>query len=146
MEKETIRIAIKDFSSDPGPRYSIQGDDAGEDFYHKVLNEAFYNALHSERKLLITLDGTEGYASSFLDESFGNLVYDFTLEKVKNNLIIESKEEPHWKKMIIEESFLQWEDRRKENIEPKKTIEHDPWYRYCDGQLEKEQWCKVNNS
>lgn len=78
MEQQTkISIAVTSFSQSPGPRYCEQGEDSGEEFYHKVLNTAFVEALGKKIHLEIILDGADGYASSFLDEAIGNLVFDF---------------------------------------------------------------------
>lgn len=85
MGKEIRKIAVINYSLDPGPRYVRQGEDSGEDYYHKVLNHEFYEALISGQVLEVSLDGTSGYASSFLDEAFGNLVYDFLW--IKLNLL-----------------------------------------------------------
>jgi hypothetical protein len=140
MEKQIRKIAVINYSLDPGPRYVRQGDDSGEDFYHKVLNQEFYEALGNNQILEVSLDGTSGYASSFLDEAFGNLVYDFSLEKVKANVSIISIEEPEWKDMIENESFLEWEQRRKDKREPEKTVDHASWYRYNGTEFQKKVW------
>ena len=85
---ENIKLRVIDFTEYPGPRYQRQGDFSGEEFYVKKLNSAFTQAYREEKKLEVYLDGTAGYPSSFLDESFGELVYDFTLEIVKKRLLI----------------------------------------------------------
>lgn len=130
MEKQKNIIVIADYSKSPGPRYCCQGDDSGEDFYHKILNETFKNTLDLKIDLEVNLDGPDGYASSFLDEAFGNLVYDFGLENVRNHVKIISEEEPEWIEMIEKETYIQWEKRRKESLDPKKTIKHKDWWRY----------------
>lgn len=122
MEKKIIRIV--DYCEYPGPRYCDQGDYSGEDFYHNVLNNEFYNALNSNIKLIIDLDNTAGYASSFLDEAFGNLVFDFTKDKVIQFVEIKSNEEPDWITMIENNVYSDWETRRKQNKKPKITISH----------------------
>lgn len=140
MGKQIRKIAVINYSLDPGPRYIRQGDDSGEDFYHAVLNEEFYKALINDEILEISLDGTSGYASSFLDEAFGNLVYDFSLEKVRSNIIVVSEEEPEWKDMIENESFIEWEQRRKDKREPEKTTSHSEWYKYVGAEYQKKVW------
>jgi hypothetical protein len=142
MGSKIHQIAVINYSPDPGPRYVCQGEHSGEDYYHKVLNIEFYTALESEKILKVLLDGTSGYASSFLDEAFGNLVYDFTLDKVKRNITIISKEEPEWKDMIENESFKEWENRRIKEITPKKTVEHLEWFRYEGNKFVKKVWIK----
>lgn len=130
MEKQKISISVLDYSTSPGPRYCSQGDDSGEDFYHKILNEHFKLAFEKDSILEVNLDGPDGYASSFLDEAFGNLIFDFGIDNVKKHINIISKEEPEWIVMIKEESFVQWEERRKDNKEPKKTVKHESWWYY----------------
>jgi len=46
-------------------------------------------------KLEIDLDGTEGYATSFLDEAFGGLARKYGKEKVIKSLVFISYEEPY---------------------------------------------------
>lgn len=140
METTDIKLAISEFSEYPGPRYCTQGDSSGEEYYHKTLNDAFVKAYLKNKKLIISLDGTAGYASSFLDEAFGNLVYDFSSIIVQSTLIIISNEEPDWKEMIIDEVFSSWEDRRKKNDPPKVTIIHQAWFRLVDSELKKNIW------
>jgi len=130
MEKEKNIIIIADYSKSPGPRYCYQGDDSGEDFYHKILNDKFKISLEKEIILIVNLDGPDGYASSFLDEAFGNLVYDFGLQNVKKYIKIISDEEPEWIDMIENETYIQWEQRRKDSQDPKKTTDHPAWWRY----------------
>jgi hypothetical protein len=104
MENKT-KLEISQYSMNPGTRYINQGDDSGEDFYHKCLNRKYQEALIKKESLVVDLDGTNGYASSFLDEAFGNLVYDFGLDSVKKNIILISREEPEWIDMINDETF-----------------------------------------
>lgn len=140
MEQSGIKLIVANYTEYPGPRYCSQGNSSGEDFYHDILNTAFANAIESKQKLEVILDGTAGYASSFLDEAFGNLVFDFSLKVVMDNIIITSKQEPDWVKMIFEEVFNDWELRRNENTNPRKTKEHSEWFRYSDGKIIKKIW------
>lgn len=86
----------------------------------KKLNSAFTQAYREEKKLEVYLDGTAGYPSSFLDESFGELVYDFTLEIVKKRLLIITELNKKRKEKLENETFIQWEERRKR----KETVVH----------------------
>ena len=142
MEEKNIEnnLVIFDYTEYPGPRYCIQGKNSGEDFYHKKLNEAFVNAINHKQKLIVDLDGTAGYASSFLDEAFGNLVFDFSKNLVFNNLIIISNQETDWKDMIMKEVINDWEQRRIEDKTPKKTESHDEWYKLKGEKIEKAKW------
>ncbi len=130
-------VNVKDFSEYPGLRHCSISDDSGEEFYHKVLNNAFKLAYENKKKIKINLDSTAGYAPSFLDEAFGNLVYDFGLETVQKNVIIISEEEPDLKDMILNETYKQWQKRREKNDTPRKTREHEPWFRLVNGKITK---------
>jgi hypothetical protein len=71
MSTVTINIA-KDFSMEPAGRYPEDGPNNGQRFRLEQL----VPALASATKVIVELDGTEGYGSSFLDEAFGGLVRD----------------------------------------------------------------------
>ena len=90
-----VKIKISnDFSEFPGARYFTDGPNSGQEFYEKCLKPSFESALERQSKIEVNLDDTAGYASSFLSESFGRLAHDFGVEKVLNNLIIVSIQEP----------------------------------------------------
>lgn len=138
--KKFIELKVLDYSISPGPRYCNQGDESGEDFYHKVLNKVFYDALKEDIKLHINLDGPDGYASSFLDEAFGNLVYDFGKDVVLKHVQIISNEEPEWIDMIQNNTYGEWERRRINAEEPTCTTEHEAWYRTNKKSIELKKW------
>lgn len=131
---------LENFSEFPGLRHCNISDNSGEEFYHKVLNIVFKGVYENGDKLSVNLDKTDGYASSFLDEAFGNLVYDFSLDVVKKSIEIISNEEPHWKEMIENQTFIQWERRRKNSERPLVTKEHEAWFRLVDNELKAEIW------
>lgn len=119
MEKVLIRVI--DFTEYPGVRYKHQGDrDTGEDFYYEKVNPSFKQAIEEDKILEVDLDGTAGYASSFLDESFGNLVYDFSYEEITKRLKIKSDEEPDWIEVIFEETLVEWKKKKDDN-QPRKV-------------------------
>lgn len=132
-EQNEININVRDFSLSPGPRYVKQGESSGELFYHQVLNRKFFDAINEDKKIVANLDGVDGYMSSFLDEAFGNLVYDFGLEEVQNRLSFISAEEPEWIEMITKETYTEWAKRRKKEATPKITVEHSDWKHYLNG-------------
>lgn len=140
MENQKCTIKIKDFSLSPGPRYANQGDDSGESYYHDVLNAAFADAFSQGSILVVDLDGPDGYASSFLDEAFGNLIYDFGVDVVNKFLEIKSEEEPEWCDMLKNDTYVQWERRRNSNLPPKVTSEHSAWKRLIDNKMEENVW------
>lgn len=65
----TIDIA-KQFSKVPAGRDSNDGPNSGERFRREFLVPSFAEY----DKVVVVLDDTEGYGSSFLDESFGGLI------------------------------------------------------------------------
>lgn len=131
---------LERFSELPGLRHCSISDNSGEEFYHKFLNAEFKNVIDKNTTLVVNLDNTAGYAPSFLDEAFGNLVFDYSLALVKKHLEIISNQEPSWKDMIETETFVQWEKRRNNNEPPKITENHSAWYRLVDGQIKKDIW------
>lgn len=96
-----INIA-KDFSRTPGARNYSDGPFSGEEFYEKLLNPRFKAAINENTKLEITLDGTAGFASSFINESFRLLAKEFGAELVWQNLVIISSEVPKYVQKIKE--------------------------------------------
>lgn len=76
MDRFKISIAT-DFSRTPGPRFEEQGPYSAETFMRTVLRPKFEAALESNEVLYIDLDGTSGYATSFLEGSFGELQRNF---------------------------------------------------------------------
>jgi hypothetical protein len=141
MDPQIIQFKIKDdYNEYTGPRYCNQGSASGEDFYHNHLNKIFTNAYQEGKILEINLDDTAGYLSSFLDEAFGNLIFDFSLDVVKPRIKIISTQEPDWVDMIFNEVFKDWENRRLNNNNPKKTEHHNEWFRLINKQLIKKIW------
>ncbi len=131
----------RDFSEDTGIRHSKFSETSGEDFYHEKLNDIFYQCYTSGEKLELELDGgDDGYTPSFLDESIGNLVYDFTLSIVRSYLEIISEWEPYWIDEIEKKTYKKWETRRLKKEQAVITKEHGPWYRLVDGKIEKKVW------
>ena len=112
MKEKTISI-LESFSEYPGLRHCSISDESGEEFYHKVLNSEFKTVIDNQLLLVVNLDGTAGYAPSFLDEAFGNLVFDFSLDTVKSHIKIVSIQEPSWIELIENQTYVEWEERRK---------------------------------
>jgi hypothetical protein len=111
---ESIKIRVLDFTEYPGVRYIGQGDDTGEEFYYKKIKPAFQQCIDEDKSLYVDLDDTAGYASSFLDECFGNLVYDFPYEEIIKRLKIISFQEPDWIDVIFEETLPEWLRKKNE--------------------------------
>lgn len=88
---KTIDI-LKDFSVTPGARYITDGPFSGEDFRNRFLGSHFSDP-SADYKLKIILDGTEGYATSFLEEAFGGLARKYGVQRCMDRLEFVSEEE-----------------------------------------------------
>ncbi len=84
MEIIAIDIA-HDFSDTPGARYISEGPDSGELFRRNFL-EPFFKQDIENKRLTIILDGTAGYATSFLEEAFGGLARLYGKNVVLNKI------------------------------------------------------------
>lgn len=102
MRDNILLTIAEDFSDAPGARNPDDGPDSGEDFYNKVLRDAFQSALSNGVKLIVNMDGTYGYATSFISESFGSLSTEFSASVVLDNLELISLEDPGIKKYTID--------------------------------------------
>lgn len=87
-------LKVSDRFPCPGPRYETIGPSSGEEF-KKLLSKS----LKGGDPLLIDLDGTLGYGSSFLEESFGGLVREGLEPSLIRKITFISEEEPE----LIEE-------------------------------------------
>lgn len=137
-----IKLSVaQDYSKRTGLRYSAMFEYSGEDFYHACLNAKFLEAYLANDILELSFDGTDdGCGPSFIDESIGNLVYDFTLEVVEAHLKVISNDMPMWIDMIEKETYPDWEKRRQEKRPPKITEAHEAWTRLINDKLEKNVW------
>jgi hypothetical protein len=93
-----IKIS-KDFSQTPGPRSRDEGDFSGQEFLEDLLLPKFEEIVENQSKLLINLDGTDGYATSFLESAFGGLSRHFkerlSPKKIIDSIVFISLEEPY---------------------------------------------------
>lgn len=85
-----IKIAT-DFSPTPGARYRTDGPFSGEQFREEKLLPLFEDKTNTD-KIIIDLDGAEGYPSSFLEEAFGGLARIVGSEKVRERIEFQTKE------------------------------------------------------
>lgn len=86
----------EDFTDTPGARTYADGDYSGQEFYDKLLLPKYEEAVRKKEKLQINLDGTNGYASSFLNEAFSRLGNKFDPDTVWANLSLISNEVPKY--------------------------------------------------
>lgn len=91
----TVVLRIADvFTKTPGPRNQAEGDYSGEAFLEKCLEPKFLEARSRGVVLLVVLDGTEGYATSFLEAAFGGLARKFDPTEILKTLTFQSDDEP----------------------------------------------------
>lgn len=85
-----IKIAT-DFSEVPAGRFYDDGPFPGE----KFRNEILLPALREHKSVIVDLDGTAGYGSSFLEEAFGGAVrlLNFSREAAKKAIQLKSSDE-----------------------------------------------------
>jgi hypothetical protein len=90
---KVISIA-KDFAETPGPRARDEGDFSGEEFLERLLRPAYVRAVGEGSTLTVDLDGTEGYATSFLEATFGGLAREFDAAEILRVVAFKSDDEP----------------------------------------------------
>ncbi len=93
---QTLKISV-DFSDTPGPRYKTEGHYSGEEFRTEMLYPRLKEAIGKGDKLIIDLDGAQGYGTSFLEEAFGGLIRNDGLgyDDIIKHIEIVSEEEPY---------------------------------------------------
>jgi hypothetical protein len=86
---QIINIA-RQFSRSPAGRYREDGPYSGQTFREKFL----IPGLKSGANLIVEMDGTRGYGSSFLDEAFGGLrrLAGYTADDLLKRVIIRTND------------------------------------------------------
>ena len=85
----TILDIGKDFSRFPAGRYKTDGPFNGEIFRADFL----VPILNNNQQIIIELDNTAGYGSSFLEETFGGLVrLGYSSAQIKNAITLHSED------------------------------------------------------
>jgi hypothetical protein len=101
--EQVIEINIaNEFGKTLGARYKYEGKFSGELFLETLLLPKFNEAIETNRKVKVYLDGVLGYPSSFVSGSFGKLSLDYTASKVLNYLILVSSNSIRKDKIIAE--------------------------------------------
>ncbi|MCI3937067.1 STAS-like domain-containing protein [Chryseobacterium aahli] len=118
---DKIIVKVKDFTEYPDARYIEHDSFSGEEFYYEYIKPNFEKAVSENKYLVVDLDDTAGYASSFLDEAFGNLVYDFSIDIIKLKLKIISNQEPDWIDLILEDIIDIWKEKKEKGL-PRKEL------------------------
>lgn len=91
---KTINIST-DYTRFPGGRLISDGKFSAQEFRQKLI-EPFFEI---EDKIIINLDGVEGFSTAFLEETFGGLVRKFGKDKVLAKIEIVCTDEP----LLVEE-------------------------------------------
>ncbi len=96
MDKLVIKIA-KEFTTVPGPRYIHEGKWSGEEFRTQKFYQLISGAIQANQSIVVDLDGTLGYGTSFLEEIFGGLIriHHINYDDLVSRLEIVSNEEPY---------------------------------------------------
>lgn len=89
---DKIVIKVSEFSRYPTGRYREHSNSSGEEFRDDYL----LPALKKSSSVVIILDGTEGYGSSFLDEAFAQIPEsnDFSLKDIRGRVEFVSESDP----------------------------------------------------
>lgn len=95
---DIILNIAKEFSRCPGARYPEEGNYSGQEFREQLLSPKLKEAIESGVHLYVILDGSAGYATSFIEESFGGLVREgtYTLQQILDTIVIVSEEDPSY--------------------------------------------------
>jgi hypothetical protein len=109
--KLVLSIA-QQFSETPGARTREDGPFSGEEFLETHLLPAFTNAISTKEPLVVDLDGTEGYATSFLEAAFGGLARKHPQLDVLTLLQLKSEGEPY----LIDEIVKYVNDARRDAL------------------------------
>jgi len=94
MEQDNMSTTIdiaRDFTRTPGGRYISDGPFSGELFRDRLLVPALRKARQNGQPVVVILDGTRGYLSSFLEEAFGGLVRECGFTRQELNRLLEVK-------------------------------------------------------
>lgn len=90
MSNQMIISIAQDYSKAPAGRFITDGPNSGERFRNDLLAPALKN----NDKVIVVIDGVEGYGSSFLEEGFGGLIRELKFKKgdLKKKLVVKYSE------------------------------------------------------
>jgi hypothetical protein len=92
----------REFTTTPGFRFRHDGPFSGEQFLEELLLPRFVEARKNNVDLVVDLDDVEGYATSFLEASFGELARRYSPREVLETIRFKSDQEP----FLVEEITL----------------------------------------
>lgn len=104
----TATIRIADLAPSPGGRFVADGQFSGEWFRDEYLAPALKNAIANSERLVVVLDGTSGYGSSFLEEAFGGLIRRgmFTPRAAREWLIVKANSPLYSPYKILADKYI----------------------------------------
>jgi hypothetical protein len=91
---KTLLKISKDFTDTPGPRFRVEGEFSGEEFRETQLGPLYVRCKAAGDTILVDLDDTEGYATSFLEEAFGGLRREHPNDNILSVIEIKCDDEP----------------------------------------------------
>lgn len=84
----------KDFSETPGDRYIDESKYSAEEFRETLLEPLLNYCIDNDEVLVVNFDGSYGYSSGFLEESFGGLIRKgYDASDILNNMAFISKDD-----------------------------------------------------
>ena len=96
----TIILVAKDFSKSPAGRFKTDGPFSGQ----HLREDFIIPALNKFDKVIVNLDGTIGYGSSFLEEAFKGLDYRLIIESSDMSILEEARK--YWSKNTVNQDFV----------------------------------------
>lgn len=98
MNSTIILEVAKEFSPTPGFRTKEEGPYPADEFRDKYLYPKLKDAIDKNDSLLVDLDGSAGYGTSFLEEAFGGLIRECGLsyQDIMEHLQLKSEDDPSY--------------------------------------------------
>lgn len=86
-------LRVVEFAKAPGGRFRKDGPNSGEWFRDDILVPELRKVADPNAPLIVELDGTPGYGSSFLEEAFGGLIRLglFTVADLRERLVVRAR-------------------------------------------------------
>lgn len=92
-----VTVRVVDFAKMPGARSRDDGDNSAQEFFEDILvpeTDGFFRG-SSKNKILLDLDDTYGYASSFVSELAKLIKQSYgSLKGTRKKLVIKSDQDP----------------------------------------------------
>lgn len=98
MNSTILLVVAKEFSPTPGFRTKEEGPFPADEFRDKILYPQLKDAIENNDFLLVDLDGSAGYGTSFLEEAFGGLIRECKLsyQDIMEHLQLKSEDDPSY--------------------------------------------------